>query len=108
MSFFCLRSDIVKNDGIYSKYLFSFPGSGRYSLKAHVQANRTIVPQTAKLWSHAMYIPGYVENGKVKQWRENDIAIYSNTWMHHIPSQILGGDIRTTTAQLGDVQLQRH
>ncbi|NWZ20376.1 CLCA2 regulator, partial [Asarcornis scutulata] len=59
-------SDIIKNDGIYSKYLFSFPGNGRYSLKAHVQANRTIVPQTAKLWSHAMYIPGYVENGKLK------------------------------------------
>uniref|UniRef100_A0A8B9CPF5 Chloride channel accessory 2 n=1 Tax=Anser brachyrhynchus TaxID=132585 RepID=A0A8B9CPF5_9AVES len=59
-------SDIVKNDGIYSKYLFSFPGNGRYSLKAHVQANRTIMPQTAMLWSHAMYIPGYVENGKLK------------------------------------------
>uniref|UniRef100_A0A8B9Q4W9 Chloride channel accessory 2 n=1 Tax=Apteryx owenii TaxID=8824 RepID=A0A8B9Q4W9_APTOW len=59
-------SDIVKNDGIYSKYLFSFPGSGRYSLKVHVQANRTIIPQTAMPWSHAMYIPGYVENGKIK------------------------------------------
>ncbi|XP_025972242.2 calcium-activated chloride channel regulator 2 [Dromaius novaehollandiae] len=59
-------SDIVKNDGIYSKYLFSFPGNGRYSLKVHVQANRTTVPQTAMLWSHAMYIPGYVENGKIK------------------------------------------
>ncbi|NWX81957.1 CLCA2 regulator, partial [Nothoprocta pentlandii] len=61
-------SDIVKNDGIYSKYLFSFPGNGRYSLKVHVHAsaNRTIVPQRAMSWSHAMYIPGYVENGKIK------------------------------------------
>lgn len=61
-----LGSDIIKNDGIYSKYLFSFSGNGRYSLKVHVQANRTTVPQTAMPWSHAMYIPGYVENGKMK------------------------------------------
>nr|XP_038038979.1 calcium-activated chloride channel regulator 2-like [Anas platyrhynchos] len=71
-------SDIVKNDGIYSKYLFSFPGNGRYSLKAHVQANRTIVPQTAKLWSHAMYIPGYVENGKLKMNPSRPPAIKSD------------------------------
>uniref|UniRef100_A0A669R8J9 Chloride channel accessory 2 n=1 Tax=Phasianus colchicus TaxID=9054 RepID=A0A669R8J9_PHACC len=55
-------SDIFKNDGIYSKYLFSFSGNGRYSLKVRVQANRTTVPQTAMPWSYAMYIPGYVEN----------------------------------------------
>uniref|UniRef100_A0A8C3CUK4 Chloride channel accessory 2 n=1 Tax=Cairina moschata TaxID=8855 RepID=A0A8C3CUK4_CAIMO len=71
-------SDIVKNDGIYSKYLFSFPGNGRYSLKAHVQANRTIVRQTAKLWSHAMYIPGYVENGKLKMNPSRPPAIKSD------------------------------
>ncbi|KAK4820062.1 hypothetical protein QYF61_019004 [Mycteria americana] len=39
-----LGSDIVKNDGIYSKYLFTFPENGRYSLKVYIQANRTIVP----------------------------------------------------------------
>ncbi|POI30098.1 hypothetical protein CIB84_006153 [Bambusicola thoracicus] len=59
-------SDIIKNDGIYSKYLFSFSGNGRYSLKVHVRANKTTVPQTAMPWSHAMYIPGYVENGKME------------------------------------------
>ncbi|XP_010224546.1 PREDICTED: calcium-activated chloride channel regulator 2 [Tinamus guttatus] len=59
-------SDIAKHDGIYSKYLFSFPGNGRYSLKVHVHASTTIIPQSAMPWSHAMYIPGYVENGKIK------------------------------------------
>lgn len=59
-------ADIVKNDGIYSKYLFTFLENGRYSLKFYIQANRTIMPQTAMPWSHAMSIPGHVENGTVK------------------------------------------
>ncbi|XP_048799889.1 calcium-activated chloride channel regulator 2 isoform X2 [Lagopus muta] len=71
-------SDIIKNDGIYSKYLFSFSGNGRYSLKVHVQANRTTVPQTAMPWSHAMYIPGYVENGKLKMNPSRPPAIKNN------------------------------
>ncbi|OXB63284.1 hypothetical protein ASZ78_013734 [Callipepla squamata] len=71
-------SDIVKNDGIYSKYLFSFSGNGRYSLKVHVQANRTTVPQTPMPWSHAMYIPGYVENGKLKMNPSRPLAIKNN------------------------------
>ncbi|XP_040533254.1 calcium-activated chloride channel regulator 2 [Gallus gallus] len=71
-------SDIIKNDGIYSKYLFSFSGNGRYGLKVHVQANRTTVPQTAMPWSHAMYIPGYVENGKLKMNPSRPPAIENN------------------------------
>ncbi|KGL85220.1 Calcium-activated chloride channel regulator 2, partial [Tinamus guttatus] len=66
LSYIYLGSDIAKHDGIYSKYLFSFPGNGRYSLKVHVHASTTIIPQSAMPWSHAMYIPGYVENGKIK------------------------------------------
>uniref|UniRef100_G1N938 Chloride channel accessory 2 n=1 Tax=Meleagris gallopavo TaxID=9103 RepID=G1N938_MELGA len=59
-------SDIIKNDGIYS------------NLKVHVQANRTTVPQTAMPWSHAMYIPGYVENGKLKMNPSRPPAIKNN------------------------------
>jgi len=66
MSFLYLGSDVVKNDGIYAKYLFACPENGRYSLKVHIQANRTITPQTAMPWSHAMSLPGHVENGTAK------------------------------------------
>uniref|UniRef100_A0A669QWF8 Chloride channel accessory 2 n=1 Tax=Phasianus colchicus TaxID=9054 RepID=A0A669QWF8_PHACC len=82
-------SDIFKNDGIYSKYLFSFSGNGRYSLKVRVQANRTTVPQTAMPWSYAMYIPGYVENGKLKMNPSRPPAIKNNT-------QVRRGDFSRT------------
>uniref|UniRef100_A0A8D0HKW9 Chloride channel accessory 2 n=1 Tax=Sphenodon punctatus TaxID=8508 RepID=A0A8D0HKW9_SPHPU len=60
-------ADVVKDDGVYSKYLFSFSGNGRYSLKLHVQQdNKTIRPHPPMPWSPAMYIPGYVENGKIQ------------------------------------------
>lgn len=58
-------ADTIKNDGVYSKYLFSFARNGRYSLKVRVQRDsQTISPYPAILWSPAMYIPGYITNGK--------------------------------------------
>ncbi|XP_053101849.1 calcium-activated chloride channel regulator 2-like [Hemicordylus capensis] len=60
-------ADVFKNDGVYSKYLFSFTRNGRYSLKVHVQRdNKTIGPYLTILWSNAMYIPGYLENGTIQ------------------------------------------
>ncbi|XP_062992777.1 calcium-activated chloride channel regulator 2-like [Elgaria multicarinata webbii] len=60
-------ADIIKNDGVYSKYLFSFTRNGRYSLKVHVQRdNKAIGAYPATLWSHAMYIPGYITNGTIQ------------------------------------------
>uniref|UniRef100_A0A8C4W5C3 Chloride channel accessory 2 n=1 Tax=Gopherus evgoodei TaxID=1825980 RepID=A0A8C4W5C3_9SAUR len=60
-------SDIVKNDGVYSRYIYSFSENGRYNLKVHVQrANKTVRPHPTVPWSHSMYIPGYVENGKIQ------------------------------------------
>uniref|UniRef100_A0A8C8RB38 Chloride channel accessory 2 n=1 Tax=Pelusios castaneus TaxID=367368 RepID=A0A8C8RB38_9SAUR len=56
-------SDIVKNDGVYSKYFYSFSENGRYNLKVHVQrANKTVRLQPTVPWSHSMYMPGYIEN----------------------------------------------
>ncbi|KAM7162904.1 calcium-activated chloride channel regulator 1-like [Macrochelys suwanniensis] len=38
-------SDIVKNDGVYSRYIYSFSENGRYNLKVCVQrANKTVRP----------------------------------------------------------------
>ncbi|KAM9129918.1 calcium-activated chloride channel regulator 1-like [Pangshura tecta] len=58
-------ADIMKNDGIYSKYFTSFKGNGRYNLKVHIQGRS----QTVRLGyrpSRALYVPGYIENGKIK------------------------------------------
>lgn len=55
--------DILKNDGIYSKYFTFFEGNGRYSLKVRVQGKERSV-QRVHRQSRALYVPGYVENGK--------------------------------------------
>ncbi|XP_061489542.1 calcium-activated chloride channel regulator 2-like isoform X2 [Rhineura floridana] len=60
-------ADMIKNDGVYSKYLFSFMRNGRYNLKVYVERdNQTIGPYPAMLWSPAMYIPGYITNGTIQ------------------------------------------
>ncbi|XP_075040264.1 calcium-activated chloride channel regulator 1-like [Mixophyes fleayi] len=57
-------ADIVKDDGIYSKYFTSMTVNGRYSLKVRVknsnQKSRLALPR-----NRALYIPGYVDNGAV-------------------------------------------
>uniref|UniRef100_A0A8C5R7S7 VWFA domain-containing protein n=1 Tax=Leptobrachium leishanense TaxID=445787 RepID=A0A8C5R7S7_9ANUR len=57
-------ADIVKNDGVYSKYFTSFTDKGRYSLKVYVESDenksRLVLPR-----NRALYIPGYVENGEI-------------------------------------------
>ncbi|KAM5148091.1 calcium-activated chloride channel regulator 1-like [Mantella aurantiaca] len=55
--------DIVKNDGVYSRYLTTFPVNGRYGLKVRVESNdktRLTLPR-----NRALYVPGYVDNGQV-------------------------------------------
>ncbi|XP_072276034.1 calcium-activated chloride channel regulator 1-like [Pyxicephalus adspersus] len=55
-------ADIVKNDGVYSKYFTAFKNDGRHSLRVRVEGvkgrSRLTLPQ-----SRALYVPGYVENG---------------------------------------------
>uniref|UniRef100_A0A8C8R9E1 VWFA domain-containing protein n=1 Tax=Pelusios castaneus TaxID=367368 RepID=A0A8C8R9E1_9SAUR len=58
-------ADIIKNDGIYSRYLTSFNGNGRYNLKVQVQGkNKTV--RVGRRQSQALYVPGYIENGEIK------------------------------------------
>ncbi|XP_018411396.1 PREDICTED: epithelial chloride channel protein-like [Nanorana parkeri] len=56
--------DIVKNDGIYSRYLTAFTVNGRYSLKVHVES-RDKKARLALPRNRALYVPGYVDNGQV-------------------------------------------
>ncbi|KAG8436687.1 hypothetical protein GDO86_007686 [Hymenochirus boettgeri] len=57
-------ADIIKNDGVYSRYFTSFQVNGRYSLKVRVES-RNGNGRLALRESRALYIPGFSENGKV-------------------------------------------
>ncbi|XP_076976511.1 calcium-activated chloride channel regulator 2 [Tamandua tetradactyla] len=59
-------ADVIKNDGIYSRYFFSFAVNGRYSLKVHVYHSPSISTLAHSIpGSHAMYVPGYIANGNI-------------------------------------------
>ncbi|XP_072276029.1 calcium-activated chloride channel regulator 1-like isoform X2 [Pyxicephalus adspersus] len=79
-------ADIIKNDGIYSRYFTSYKQNGRYSLKVRVE-NLEKDSKAALAKSRALYLPGYVENGtlfsnppKPKNTFENlDVGNFSRT-----------------------------
>ncbi|XP_063797573.1 calcium-activated chloride channel regulator 4 [Pseudophryne corroboree] len=56
--------DIVKDDGIYSKYFIEFSANGRYALKVRVESNkgksRLVQPS-----NRALYVPGFIVNGSI-------------------------------------------
>ncbi|OCT85209.1 hypothetical protein XELAEV_18023373mg [Xenopus laevis] len=56
--------DVLKNDGIYSRYYTEFKGNGRHGLKVRVE-NSKKKSRLALPRSRALYIPGYLENGAV-------------------------------------------
>ncbi|XP_018411414.1 PREDICTED: epithelial chloride channel protein-like [Nanorana parkeri] len=55
-------ADIIKNDGIYSRYFIDFTGNGRYGLKVRVES-KSKNAKLAQSKHQALYLPGYVENG---------------------------------------------
>ncbi|KAM3915688.1 LOW QUALITY PROTEIN: calcium-activated chloride channel regulator 1-like [Leptodactylus fuscus] len=57
-------ADIMKNDGVYSRYFTAFRINGRYNLKVRVQGVRG-KSRLAVRSSRALYLPGYVDNGVV-------------------------------------------
>nr|XP_003479105.3 calcium-activated chloride channel regulator 2 [Cavia porcellus] len=60
-------ADVIKNDGIYSRYFFSFAVNGRYSLKVYVSRSASISTLVHSIaGSHAMYVPGYITNGNIQ------------------------------------------
>ncbi|XP_034356317.1 calcium-activated chloride channel regulator 3A-1-like [Arvicanthis niloticus] len=58
-------ADTVKDDGIYTRYFTDYLGNGRYSLKVHVQARKNKARLSLRQKNKSLYIPGYVENGKI-------------------------------------------
>ncbi|XP_021513696.1 calcium-activated chloride channel regulator 2 isoform X1 [Meriones unguiculatus] len=60
-------ADVIKNDGIYSRYFFSFAVSGRYSLTVHVHHPPSVSTLAHSVpGNHALYVPGYVVNDSIK------------------------------------------
>ncbi|XP_063794822.1 calcium-activated chloride channel regulator 1-like [Pseudophryne corroboree] len=57
-------ADIVKNDGVYSKYFTAFKFNGRYSLQVRAEGVKG-KSRLALRNSRALYIPGYIQNGTV-------------------------------------------
>ncbi|XP_063796035.1 calcium-activated chloride channel regulator 1-like [Pseudophryne corroboree] len=57
-------ADIIKNDGIYSRYFTEYQGNGRHNLKVRVD-NKGKDEKVAIPSSRALYLPGYVENGTI-------------------------------------------
>ncbi|XP_030062589.1 calcium-activated chloride channel regulator 2 [Microcaecilia unicolor] len=85
-------ADVVKNDGIYSKYLFSFTENGRHSFKVYAQGtNKTVTLGPKQTWNHAMYVPGYIDNGTIQMNPPKPSIIDSEGQVK------VGGFSRTTT-----------
>ncbi|KAM4642759.1 calcium-activated chloride channel regulator 1-like [Discoglossus pictus] len=57
-------ADVSKDDGIYSRYVFSFPQNGRYALRIDAELDNTATLITQQN-SPAMYVPGYIENDTI-------------------------------------------
>ncbi|XP_046905682.1 calcium-activated chloride channel regulator 4-like isoform X2 [Hypomesus transpacificus] len=58
-------ADAFRNDGIYSKYFTKMKG-GKYNLKVRVQNENGKAKFSLRRHSGAMYIPGYVVDGKLE------------------------------------------
>ncbi|KAJ6656287.1 hypothetical protein lerEdw1_003943 [Lerista edwardsae] len=57
-------ADILKHDGIYSRYFMSFKVNGGYNLKMRVQGQEKTVRRVRRQ-SQALYVPGYIrKDGK--------------------------------------------
>ncbi|XP_062992750.1 calcium-activated chloride channel regulator 1-like isoform X2 [Elgaria multicarinata webbii] len=57
-------ADILKHDGIYSKYFTAFKENGRYNIKVRVQGRDKTV-RRGRRQNRSIYVPGYVEDGEI-------------------------------------------
>ncbi|XP_066450836.1 calcium-activated chloride channel regulator 1-like [Eleutherodactylus coqui] len=57
--------DLIKNDGIYSRYFTQFSANGRYGLKVRVENNNKAKSRLVLPKNRALYIPGYIINDTV-------------------------------------------
>ncbi|KAM9324775.1 calcium-activated chloride channel regulator 1-like [Gastrophryne carolinensis] len=95
--------DIIKNDGIYSKYFTSFTVNGRYNLKVNVTSNdnkgRLVLPQ-----NRALYMPGYVENGAVIMNPSRPVADEEELNLGSFSRSASGGSFSVTNVPSGPLK----
>ncbi|KAI5938150.1 Calcium-activated chloride channel regulator 2 [Manis javanica] len=77
-------ADIIRNDGIYSRYFFSFTVNGRHSLKVHVSYSPSIGGLAHSIpGSHALYVPGYIADGNIQMnapWKPAGMSEEEQKW----------------------------
>ncbi|CAJ0940305.1 unnamed protein product [Ranitomeya imitator] len=101
-------ADVFKNDGVYSRYFTSFSQNGRYNLKVHVESKETETTLVLPT-NHALYIPGYIENGpythyRVKTQDRNKTNIHPavrGESMNPSRSALTEDDLRITVGRIG-------
>ncbi|CAI5776803.1 calcium-activated chloride channel regulator 1-like [Podarcis lilfordi] len=57
-------ADLIKNDGIYSRYFTSLKGNGRHNLKVRVEGKDKVLKRSRRQ-SQALYVPGFTEDGNI-------------------------------------------
>ncbi|XP_056379203.1 calcium-activated chloride channel regulator 1-like [Hyla sarda] len=57
--------DIMKDDGVYSKYFTKFLANGRYSLKVRAENNEKGKSRLTLPKNRALYVPGFIVNGSI-------------------------------------------
>nr|XP_016848480.1 PREDICTED: epithelial chloride channel protein-like [Anolis carolinensis] len=76
-------ADIIKYDGIYSRYFTSFKNNGRYSIKVSVHGEDKVVRRTHRQ-SQAIYLPGFIgDDGKYS----NSILFFENCRVWSLTAQ---------------------
>ncbi|XP_010634985.1 calcium-activated chloride channel regulator 4-like [Fukomys damarensis] len=60
-------ADVLKDDGVYSRYFTGFSENGRYNLKVRAHGGANSARRSLKYpLSRAAYIPGWVVNGEIE------------------------------------------
>ncbi|XP_053325133.1 calcium-activated chloride channel regulator 1-like [Spea bombifrons] len=93
-------ADILKNDGIYSKYFTSFSGNGRYNLKVRVEST-TQDSKLASPKSRALYLPGIVVNGTIQSNPPKPKPTFQNVTLGDFSRTTSGGAFIVTNVPAG-------
>uniref|UniRef100_A0A670IKC1 Calcium-activated chloride channel regulator 1-like n=1 Tax=Podarcis muralis TaxID=64176 RepID=A0A670IKC1_PODMU len=83
-------ADLIKNDGIYSRYFTSLKGNGRHNLKVRVEGKDKVLKRSRRQ-SQALYIPGYTENGNITMNPPKPEANVSETDLGNVTRIVSGG-----------------
>ncbi|KAM8930989.1 calcium-activated chloride channel regulator 1-like [Pelodytes ibericus] len=96
-------ADILKGDGIYSKYFISYVGNGRYNLRVRVEST-TEQSKLAAPKNRALYISGYVVNGTIESNPPRPQPSLQNQTLGDFSRTVSGGAFVVTNVPAGPPQ----